>query len=96
MFTTGQANAGTVAALMCVMPPGPCLVAINNVSSVTVYVGPGTALTATNGFPIAAGQAVAWNGYPAGGGGALNVIAASGTANPVGFLVSGASFQTGP
>jgi hypothetical protein len=97
MFTTGQAVAGTAATLMFVMPPGPCTVVINNVSAVTAYVGPGgTALTSSNGFPIASGQSVAWNGLPAGGGASMYVIAASGTTNAVGFLVSAASAQTGP
>jgi hypothetical protein len=97
VLVTGQVSAGTVAAALCRMPPGPCMLAVSNPSSVTVYIGRGgTALTAGNGFPVPAGQSVAWAGYQGDRGADLSVIAASGTASPVGWLLSSATGQTGP
>lgn len=97
MLSVGQVSAGTASVPLCIAPPGPCLILVSNPSRVTVYVGPGgTALTASNGSPVPSGQVVAWPGYPAGQRAALSVIAASGSANSVGFLVSSASGGTGP
>ena len=97
MFSAGQVTAGTVPVTLCQMPPGPCMLTVSNPSSVTVYIGPGgTALTAGNGFPVPAGQSCAWAGYRGEQGAGLSVIAASGTANAVGFLVSSPSGGTGP
>jgi hypothetical protein len=96
MFVTGQVTAGTASSALCQMPPGPCMLSVSNPSSVTVYIGPGgTALTTGNGYPVPAGQTTAWAGYQGSKGAALNVIAASGTANSVGFLISSATGQTG-
>jgi hypothetical protein len=98
VLVTGQVTAGTTSSALCQMPPGPCTLVVSNPSSsVIVYVGPGgTALTTGNGFPVPAGQSAAWAGYQGDKGAALNVIAASGTANTVGFLISSATGQTGP
>lgn len=96
MFVTGQVSAGTASVTLCQMPPGPCMLVVSNPSSVTVYFGPGgTALTAGNGFPVPSGQSATWAGYQGNRGAALSVIAASGTANAVGFLISSATGQTG-
>jgi hypothetical protein len=96
VFATGQVTAGTAVATLCQMPPGPCMLVVSNPSSVTVYFGPGgTALTTGNGFPVPSGQSAAWAGYQGDKGAALSVIAASGTANSVGFLISSATGQTG-
>jgi hypothetical protein len=97
VFVTSQVTAGTASSTLCQMPPGPCMLVVSNASSVTVYFGPGgTALTTGNGMPVPAGQSVAWAGYQGNKGAALSVIAASGTANSVGFLISSATGQTGP
>lgn len=97
MLVTGQVTAGTATGTLCQMPPGPCMLVVSNPSSVTVYVGPGgSVLSAGNGFPVPAGQSVAWAGYQGDKGAALSVVAASGTANSVGFLISSATGQTGP
>lgn len=96
MFATGQVSAGSVSSTLCQMPPGPCMLAVSNPSAVTVYLGTaGTVLTTSNGFPVPSGQSVAWAGYQGDKGGAVGVIAASGSANAVGFLISNPSGQTG-
>jgi hypothetical protein len=72
------------------------MVVVSNAGTQSVYVGPGgTALTTGNGMPVLSGASLTWAGYQGGQGAQLNVIAPSGTATIVGFLVSSATGQTG-
>jgi hypothetical protein len=96
MITNSQVSAGTVASQLCVVPPGPCMVTVSNPSSVTVYFGSGTGVTTGNGYPVPSGQQAAFACYQGDKGAALYVVAASGSANSVGWLVSSATGQTGP
>jgi hypothetical protein len=96
MITGNQVTAGTAASTLMVCPPGPAMVVVSNPSSVTVYFGSGTGVTTGNGLPVPAGQTVAFACYQGDKGGTLSVIAASGTANSVGWMVSSATGQTGP
>ena len=68
---------------------------VSNPSSVSVYFGAGTGVTTGNGLPVPAGQVVAFACYQGDRGGTLSVIAASGTANSVGWLASYPSGGTG-
>jgi hypothetical protein len=96
VITNGQVSAGTVASTLTVLPPGPCHLVVSNPSaSVIVYVGAGT-VTTGNGLPVPAGQSVAVAGFQGDGGARLSVIAASGTANAVGWMLSTATGGTGP
>jgi hypothetical protein len=95
-----QVQAGTIAAFLCNVPAGPCLVTITNdsASANSAYVGitpPGTAssLTTANGIPVPAGQSLVFARYKGDGPRSLSVIT-SGTAS-VGFLISSASGGTG-
>ena len=97
MLTVTQAAIGTVSSVLAVVPPGPASVVVCNPSgSVVVYYGfGGTAVTSGNGMPLPAGQSHAWACYQGDRGGTLSVVAASGTANTVGALVSAPAGGTG-
>jgi len=95
VITGNQVQAGTVASTLAVVPAGPCMVVISNPSSVTVYFGSGTGVTTGNGMPVPAGQTVPFACYQGSKGGTLSVVAASGSANSVGWLISSATGQTG-
>jgi len=87
VITGSQVTAGTAVTTLCVIPPGPCMTVVSNPSAVTVYFGPGT-VTTGNGLPVPSGQSVAFATYQGDKGATLTVIAASGTANSVGWLLS--------
>lgn len=95
-LTPGQVTFGTLATFVTVMPPGPCAVVLSNLSTAnTVYVGIGTAVTATNGFPITPTTSpVTIPGFNGSAGGSLYALA-SGSPATVGFVVSAASGGTG-
>jgi hypothetical protein len=96
MISTGQANATTACSILCVMPPGPCLVSISNISATTVYVGAsGTAVTTGNGYPIPSGQITSFAGYQGGTGAQIGMVQAGTASATVGFFVSSASGGTG-
>jgi len=95
VITGSQVQAGTAVSTLCVVPAGPCMAVISNPSSVTVYFGNGTGVTTGNGMPVPAGQSVAFACYQGDKGGTLSVVAASGTGNSVGWLISSATGQTG-
>jgi hypothetical protein len=97
MLTVTQGTIGTVPSVLAVVPPGPATVVVSNPSgSVVVYYGfGGTAVTSSNGMALPAGQSHAWACCQGGRGGTISVVAASGTANTVGALVSAPSGGTG-
>jgi hypothetical protein len=94
-MTGGQVTAGTASALLCHVPAGPCQVVLSNAGTVAAFVGFGTAVTSSNGFPVPSGQVAPFPGFPGGAGQQLAVVTAAGSA-PVGWLVSSASGGTGP
>jgi hypothetical protein len=82
----GQWAVGTAATKIASVPAGPCTVIFSNVSGETVYVG-GSAVSATDGFPVPTGQApFAVPGYPASA--ATQLWAAAGSAATIGVIIS--------
>jgi hypothetical protein len=73
------------------LPPGPGWINISN-SSGTAFVGPGSNLTASNGYVVPSGGYMTFEVYQGSGGGTIYI---SGTAT-VSWLVSAPSAQTGP
>jgi hypothetical protein len=92
VITTGHVTAGTSAATLCVLPPGPCTVVITNTGTVTATVGAGTVstLTTSTGTPVPAGGVLPFPLYPGEAPVPLQVITGTGTA-VVGFLVTASS-----
>jgi hypothetical protein len=96
VITSGQGAAGTVSSVLTRVPPGPCMVMLSNAGTASpVYVGAGSAVTVTNGFPLPSGAPVAFAGYAGSGAIPLSVICSSGSAS-VGFFISSATGGTGP
>jgi hypothetical protein len=96
-ITSGAVTAGTAVATLCPVPPGPCTVLIaNSGTASTVYVGPGTNLTAQNGFPVQSGALAPTviPVYPGSAGVTLSVFCSAGTAS-VAWLVTDPSGGTG-
>jgi hypothetical protein len=55
MFSVRQETVGTAGAtLLTTLPAGPCVVTISSLNPATLYVGPGTAVSGTTGFPVPA------------------------------------------
>ena len=55
-FTGNQGTVGATAVLLCQIPTGPASLLLSNLGTATpVYVGQGTNLSATNGFPVPSG-----------------------------------------
>lgn len=98
MITNGQASAGTAAARLCPVPAGPCTILLANAGTAAlVYVGMGTNVATTNGFPVSSGAVspVVIPVYPGSAGGALYAVTASGSAS-VSWMVTSPTGQTGP
>jgi hypothetical protein len=56
MFTGGQGTVGPTAVKLCTVPPGPGALVLANLGTASpAYVGMGTNLSTTNGFPIPSG-----------------------------------------
>jgi hypothetical protein len=94
MISSGQVttSGGSVSSL-CVIPPGPCLLALSSdpASAATAYVGiqvTGGTLSSSNGYPIASGGQMTLVGYPGARGGTLSVVAAGTASASVGWLIS--------
>jgi hypothetical protein len=94
----GQAAVGGAAKALFAVPPGPCTILLANAgTAATAYVGLGTGLSASNGFPVPSGLVppVAFPGYAGASGGTLYGLSGSGTTS-VAWIVSSASGGTGP
>lgn len=96
MITSGQGTVGATAARLCPIPPGPASLLLSNLGTASpVYVGPGTGVTTTNGFPVPSGVVpVVIPLYTGSQAGNLYAITASGAAN-VGWIVTSPTGQTG-
>ena len=99
MITSGVATAGTVVttASLFRVPPGPCCVLLSNAgTAATLYVGAGTGVTTTNGFPITSGVPPVvlpvYAGCPAT---VMSVVASGGTANSLAWIVTAPAGGTG-
>jgi hypothetical protein len=98
VITSGVATAGSVvtSASLFRVPPGPCCVLMTNAGTAsTVYVGAGTAVSTTNGFPITSGVPPVvlpvYAGTPAT---VMSVVATAGTSS-LAWIVTGPSGGTG-
>lgn len=96
MLTSGQGTVGATAALLCTVPTGPATLLLSNVGTAAfAYVGPGTNVSAANGFPIPAGAVpTAIPLYPGAAPQSLYAISAGGSAN-VGWIVTSPQGGTG-
>lgn len=98
MITSGQGTAGAAAVRLLTVPAGPCSLLISNAGTASpVYVGMGTGVTTTNGFPVPSGalSPTVIPVYAGSAGGVMSVVCASGSAS-VSWLVSSPAGQTGP
>jgi hypothetical protein len=84
---TGQQTIGTAAVVLVTVPPGPGQLLLSNSGTSTVWVGAGTTVSATSGFPLASGAPISWAGYMGGQGGPVAAVCSSGSAS-VGWLLS--------
>lgn len=92
MLTGGQkAVSGTVA--VCLVPPGPGVLALMPIAGGSVFVGFGSGVSTSNGFPVPSGG-ITLPLQSAGGGGSLYATVSSGTVS-LSWIVSAASSQTG-
>ena len=94
----GQAAVGGAAKALFAVPPGPCTILLANAgTAATAYVGLGTGLSASNGFPVPSGLVppVTIPGYQGSQGGPLYAVAGAGTA-VLAWVISTPSGQTGP
>jgi hypothetical protein len=105
---TGSASIGTTSANLCLVPPGPCTVALSNNGTAspvwvgaggTVVAGPASgvgSISAGNGFPLPSGAVspMVFQGYQGSKGVQLVAAVTSGSAT-VGWIVSTATGQTG-
>lgn len=101
MITSGRAEAGGTAVTSSSLfscPPGPAtLVLANQGTASPVYVGPGTSVTTTTGFPVPSGlvSPVMIPVYAGAPGQTWSVCCPSGSAS-VAWIVSSPSGGTGP
>ena len=72
---------------VCTIPPGSCSVVLSCTGSETAYIGTGSGVTTSNGFPLPAGQTVTFQGYTGSAGSQLYVIGAS-TGSNLGVIIS--------
>jgi hypothetical protein len=90
-FSVKQVTVGTAGSvLLTTLPAGPCGVVLSNLNNATLYVGPGTAVSSTTGFPVPASVpsfAVSFPNMAAPS--TLYAIASAGSANTVGVIVTG-------
>jgi hypothetical protein len=77
-MTGGQVTAGTASSLLCRVPAGPCHVVLSNAGTAAAFVGFGTVVTSSNGFPVPSGQVAPFPGFPGGAGQQLSVVTSSG------------------
>jgi hypothetical protein len=92
----GQTGVGTSSSVGTLLPPSALLTVVNP-GTTTVYVGNGTQVTSSNGFPVLAGVApTTLASYPGGQPGTIRACTASGTVSAFGWCVSSASGGTGP
>jgi hypothetical protein len=90
-FSVRQVTVGTAGSvLLTTLPPGPCGVTVSNLSNATLYLGPGTAVSSTTGFPVPASvPSFAMNFPSMAAPSTLYGIASAGTANTIGVIVTG-------
>ncbi len=96
MITSGQGSVSATASRLCPIPPGPASLLLSNAGTASpVYVGPGTGVTTTNGFPVPASVVpVVIPVFAGSQGGSLYAVTASGFAY-VGWLITNPTGQTG-
>lgn len=97
MITNGQKTVAGTALSVLVLPAGAWNVALANAgTAATAFVGMGTGVTSTTGFPLPSGlvSPVVFQGYPGGPSGTLFAISGAGTAN-VAWILSTAVGGTG-
>jgi hypothetical protein len=89
-FSVKQVTVGTAGtSLLTTTPAGPCAVTLSNINPATLYVGPGTGVSSTSGFPIPSSTPTFTVNFPAmSSPSSLYAIASSGTANSVGVVVA--------
>jgi hypothetical protein len=96
VITNGQGTAGATAARLCPIPPGPASLLLSNLGTASpVYVGAGTNLSTTNGFPVPSGVVpVVIPLYAGGQAQTLYAVTASGAAS-IGWIVTSPTGGTG-
>jgi hypothetical protein len=96
VITSGQGSVGATAVRLCAIPPGPACLQVSNLGTASpVYVGPGTNVSSTNGFPVPSGVLpVVLPLYAGSAAGTLYAVTASGSAN-VGWIVTSPTGGTG-
>lgn len=96
-YTTRQVTVGSVSTLAGYIPGGVATTTLTNGSTVAMYyatggtavsVAPGTAPSVSAGAPLPAGASVTLPGWAGSAGAPVYVIAASGSASALGFVVS--------
>jgi hypothetical protein len=92
-FSVHQVTVGTAGtSLLTNLPPGPAAVTLSNINNSTLYIGPGTGVSSTAGFPIPASTPSFTLNFPAMAfpQAALYGISSAGTTNTVGVSLTSA------
>jgi len=95
VITGGQVQAGTVSGTLMTVPAGPCMAVVSNLGPGTVFIGPGTSVTSTNGVPVPPAVPIPVVGYQPNSAQVFSVICNAGGTASVGWLISRPSAGTG-
>ena len=87
---TDQYIAGTTSAVLFYQPPGPCVMTVKSgtASTAVAYIGGGSTVTATNGYPLEPGASLSWAAYPGSRTSPVSVITTASSAATIAWIIS--------
>jgi hypothetical protein len=87
---TGQFTAGTTSVILFTQPAGPAVVTVTSgtASTATAWIGAGSAVTSSNGYPLAPGAAVSWAAYAGSRMSPVSAITTASSAATLAWIIS--------